>query len=624
MVREVNPATGVITTVAGTGTDGYSGDNGLATAAELDVPHGVAVDASGDLFIADTYSNRIREVDLSTGVITTLAGNGFPGYSGDNGQATAAELDAPRGVAVDSSGHLFIADTGNNAIREVNLSTGVITTVAGNGTAGYSGDGGPATAAQLATPCGVAVDSSGHLFIADTNNSAIREVNLSTELITTVAGDGTAGYSGDNGQATAAEMNYPSGVAVDTSGHLFIADSGNSAIREVNLPTGVITTVVGQRNRRLQRRQPPGHRGRARCPRWPRGGRRRQLLLRRLQQSADPAITPGVLAAVSQAVPTLTVTHAGGTYNGSGLAATATVAGVVSGVDTTPEPSLEGVSPTFTYYVGSTPVGSGSPTVPSAAGDYTVVASFAGSADYTAAQSSTVPLVIAKAPLTVSGVTANNKVYDGTTAATLNTAGAAPQGVFSGDTVTLAAAGATGTFSGKNVANGLMVSVSGLTIGGPQAGDYWLAQPTTTANITALPVTVTAAASTKVYDGTTSATALPTITAGSLVTGDIAAFTETYSTKNVGTGKTLTVAGSVNDGNGGNNYAVTFVACTNGVITSLVSYFTVTTSPTTVTAGNNFIVVVAADDANGNIVTSFDGIVQLSCDDGNGRPSTSP
>ena len=229
VVREVNQATGIITTVAGNGLRGYSGDNGQATAAELDEPTSVAVDSAGDLFIADEGNDRIREVNLSTGIITTVAGNGTWGYSGDNGSATAAKLDYPTGVAVNSAGDLFIADDGNSRIREVNLSTGVIATVA----------------AKLNYPEGVAVDSAGDLFIADSGNDRIREVSLSTGVITTVAGNGTWGYSGDNGPATAAELHYPSGIAVDSAGDLFIADNNNERIREVNLSTGVIATVAG-------------------------------------------------------------------------------------------------------------------------------------------------------------------------------------------------------------------------------------------------------------------------------------------------------------------------------------------------------------------------------------------
>ena len=160
------------------------------------------MDASGDLFIADTGNNVIREVVQATGNIITVAGNGTAGYSGDGGPATSAQLNSPRGVAVDASGNVFIADTGNNVIREVVQATGNIITVAGNGSAGYSGDGGAATSAQLNVPYDVAVDQNGDLFIADTGNNVIREVVQATGNIITVAGTGTAGYSGDGGAAT--------------------------------------------------------------------------------------------------------------------------------------------------------------------------------------------------------------------------------------------------------------------------------------------------------------------------------------------------------------------------------------------------------------------------------------
>ena len=179
---------------------------------------------------------------------------GPTGYSGDNGPATAAELDDPTGVAVDSAGDLFIADSGNNVIREVNHATGVITTVAGNGTAGYSGDSGPATAAELDDPAGVAVDSAGDLFIADTGNNVIREVNHATGVITTVAGNGTAGYSGDDGPATAAELSAPQASRWTPPGTSSSPTTGNDRIREVNHATGVITTVAGNGDLRLQRR----------------------------------------------------------------------------------------------------------------------------------------------------------------------------------------------------------------------------------------------------------------------------------------------------------------------------------------------------------------------------------
>ena len=230
----------VITTVAGNGIGGYSGDGGPATSAQLNWPYGLAVDGQGSLFIADTFNYRIRKVS-SDGVITTVAGNGVRGYSGDGGPATSTSLHYPHGVAVDGQGNLFIADHGNYRIRKVSPD-GIITTVAGNGVYGYSGDGGPATSAQLSNTYGLAVDGQGNLFIAE--YCRIRKVGPDG-IITTVAGNGTPGYSGDGGPATSAQLNRSIiGVAVDGAGNLFIADHGNYRIRKVS-PDGIITTVAG-------------------------------------------------------------------------------------------------------------------------------------------------------------------------------------------------------------------------------------------------------------------------------------------------------------------------------------------------------------------------------------------
>ena len=215
------------------GTQGFSGDGGAATSASLYYPVGVAVDGSGNLFIADTQNHRVRQVD-ATGVITTVAGNGTLWFSGDGGAATSASLFYPSGVALDGSGNLFISDGGNQRVRRVDAATGVITTVAGNGTSDdFSGDGGPATSVRLFSPEGVAADGSGNLFIADHDNQAVRRVDAATGIITTVAGTGTPGFTGDGGDATSASLSLPSGVAVDGSGNLFIADSSNSRVRLV-------------------------------------------------------------------------------------------------------------------------------------------------------------------------------------------------------------------------------------------------------------------------------------------------------------------------------------------------------------------------------------------------------
>ena len=240
-IRKVDATSGTITTVAGNGTSGFVGDGATAISAQLSYPRGVALDSAGNLYIADTSNHRIRKVDAS-GTITTVAGNGTPGFSGDGATAISAQLSYPLGVALDSLGHLYIADTSNHRIRKVDAS-GTITTVAGNGTPGFAGDGATATNAQLRTPTGVALDSAGNLYIADSNNHRIRKVNASG-TITTVAGNGTSGFAGDGATATSAQLSYPMGVTLDSAGNLYIADSNNHRIRKVNA-SGTITTVAG-------------------------------------------------------------------------------------------------------------------------------------------------------------------------------------------------------------------------------------------------------------------------------------------------------------------------------------------------------------------------------------------
>src|ERR1700730_3690067 len=258
----------IISTVAGNASAGFSGDGGAATSAQLKLPGGIAIDSSGNLYIADGGNHRVRK--LSSGTLTTVAAKGTAGYTGDNGAATSAELNDPVGVAVDSSGNLYIAAAGNNVIRKV--SNGTITTIAGNNTLGYTGDGAAATKAELNNPVDVAVDSAGNVYIADANNDTIREVSggnistipggtlhhpdsiaidlgghlfvadtggtrivlLSGGSATVFAGNGSSGYSGDNGLAVNATLYDPVGVTVDAAGYVYIADTFNSRIRKVS------------------------------------------------------------------------------------------------------------------------------------------------------------------------------------------------------------------------------------------------------------------------------------------------------------------------------------------------------------------------------------------------------
>jgi trimeric autotransporter adhesin len=236
---------GRFTLVAGKGTVGFSGDEGPATEAAMSDPMGIAVDRQGNLFISDIFNERVRRVDALTGIITTVAGNGKSSFSGDDGPATDARLESPGGLALDAGGNLFIAETGNERIRRVDAATGIITTVAGNGQGGFSGDGGPATSASLGPIHGLAVDAQGDVFLTDLISDRVRRVDAITGIITTVAGNGVEGYGGDGGPATSASFNWPYGVALDDKGNLFVGDENNKRVRRIDEATGIITTVAG-------------------------------------------------------------------------------------------------------------------------------------------------------------------------------------------------------------------------------------------------------------------------------------------------------------------------------------------------------------------------------------------
>jgi len=241
-VRKVNTETGSIDIIAGTlKKKGYSGDNGPATGARLNKPNGLHIDGNGNIYIADTDNHRIRKVNTE-GTITTIVGTGSQGYSGNGGPAIGARLNKPNGLHIDGNGNIYIADTDNHRIRKIDTE-GTITTIAGTGSQGYSGDNRPATGARLNKPNGLYIDKSGNMYIADTDNHRIRKVNTEG-TITTIAGTGSQGYSGDNGPATIAKLNNPNGLYIDGNGNMYIADTDNHCIRKVDAETEIITTVV--------------------------------------------------------------------------------------------------------------------------------------------------------------------------------------------------------------------------------------------------------------------------------------------------------------------------------------------------------------------------------------------
>jgi len=253
-VRMINAATGIITTVAGSATAGFSGDGAAATAAQLGAgggPNvgvvGIAIDpAANFLYICDATNNRIRMVNMSTGIINTICGNGTAGFAGDGGPATAAtcEVNAPRGIEVTAAGDLYFSDAGNNRIRVISAATGLINTIGGNGTAGYVADGVAATTTKINGVRGLSVDVSGNVYIADQTNDRIRRIDAITNIITTVAGTGSAGFTADGIAATNSKLNLPTDVKFDAAGNMYIADVSNNRIRMVNT-SGIISTVAG-------------------------------------------------------------------------------------------------------------------------------------------------------------------------------------------------------------------------------------------------------------------------------------------------------------------------------------------------------------------------------------------
>ena len=241
-IRKVEVTTGIIRTIAGTGVPGFSGDGGAATNAMLNQPTYIKIQGN-NLFFSDYENGRVRKVDIASGEISTIAGNGSVGYTGDGGPATGASFYYVSGIAIDSSRNIFVADVGNGCIRKVD-NFGIITTIGGNGTLGFSGDGGPATVAQLGGSLGgICTDLSGNVLIADQSNHRVRKIDVSTGIISTVAGYGTSSYNGDGRTATSAGLG-PRDIFADRIGNLLVADFSNNRIREIDVH-GIISTIVG-------------------------------------------------------------------------------------------------------------------------------------------------------------------------------------------------------------------------------------------------------------------------------------------------------------------------------------------------------------------------------------------
>jgi sugar lactone lactonase YvrE len=244
-VRRVAHDSGIITTVAGTGQAGYSGDGGPATQAQLNSPYGIALDTANNLYIVDRLNACIRMVEAATGVIRTIAGTGQPGFSGDGGPAHRAQLQEPNDIVLDDQGRAFIADVRDHRVRVVDLTSKIIATFAGTGEAGSGGDGGPVGRAALFGPRALAFGPTGDLYICLRNDHKVRKVDMHTGIIRTVAGTGERGYTGDHRSALQATFNGPKEIAVDRQGNIVLVDTENHCIRRIEAASGLVTTVAG-------------------------------------------------------------------------------------------------------------------------------------------------------------------------------------------------------------------------------------------------------------------------------------------------------------------------------------------------------------------------------------------
>jgi hypothetical protein len=488
VIRKLDTA-GNITIIAGTGTQGFSGDTGPATSATLDSPQGLALDSTSNLYVADTHNHRIRKLNLTTGIITTIAG-ATPGFSGDNALATSARLNLPTALALDAAGNLYLADTGNHRIRKITASTGIITTIAGTGTQGFSGDTGLAISATIDSPTGLALDSANNLYLADTHNHRIRKITATTGLITTIAGTGAPGFSGDISAATTATLALPHGLTIDTQGNLYLADTANHRIRRIDATTGIITTVAGDGTQAFSGDGGPAIAASLDSPRNTAVSPSTLLTLsdtgnqriRQLTAAPAPATTIQTIAGIGVTAPgSLTLTSPSVIVYGTGqLTATLTSATPASG----PITFFDTTSSTTTT-LGTATLGANIATLPTntlPAGLHTLTATYAGDQTHGSAQSSTFALTITPqqltatiAPITllygqpIPGISGNLT------------------GVLSQDASNLSATFTT-TATAFSPAGTYPISA---TLTGPAAGNYAVASPIATLIIHPAPTLVT-------------------------------------------------------------------------------------------------------------------------------------
>ncbi len=398
VIRKVD-LQGHISIVAGTGTQGFGGDNGLATAAPLDSPQGLALTSSA-LYIADTHNHRIRRVDLTTGIITTIAGTGAAGYSGDNAPAGNATLNLPTALAADSLGNLYLSDTANHRIRKIIATTNLIVTIVGNGAQGYSGDSGSATSASIDSPNGIAVDSQNNLYLADTHNHRIRKVSAATNLITTIAQD-----------TPQAPLTLPQGITLDPQGNVYLADTANHRILRIDTLTNLLTTVGGDGTQGYSGDAGPATSAMLDSPRAAALSPAGQLTFsdthnQRIRQ-IDPLLI-NTIAGLGNTTPgTLTLTAPSVLAYGTGqLTATLNTSAAASGTITFLDTYLS-----TTTTLTQTPLRTNTATLSLTtlpAGSHSLLATYAGDLTHAAAQSTAFSLTITPAPTTTSLVIAGS------------------------------------------------------------------------------------------------------------------------------------------------------------------------------------------------------------------------